>query len=421
MKEFYQVKVKALWNHFKGEDRLFQLICLYLFFEYVRPQTIYPVIAVIPYSKILLVLMLVVLIVRRKLWMVPNMTNWVMVIFFFFVFLSSLFALDPSVSFSNFPDALIWLLVYFLVITAVDNEKRHFIFILSFLLWNFKMSQFSFRGWAARGFGYSHWGTGGGPGWFQNSGEFGIEMCVFFPLAFYFFLALKQYWPKWKKGLFFLFPFTALTGMISSSSRGAILGGVASLFLMLLKSRHKTIGIVVVVVVLGFGWFFVPDEQKMRFAAAGEDRTSITRMERWGKGIQMGNDFPLFGVGYENWAVADAKFFQSSGGEAHNIFIECFAELGYTGLLCFLALIFCTFIVNSKTRRIANTHLIDSRYIVYMSHGLDCALVGYLASGFFVTVFWYPYFWINMAMTVSLYNTAVLTVARLQDSREKKT
>jgi hypothetical protein len=42
-----------------------------------------------------------------------------------------------------------------------------------------------------------------------------------------------------------------------------------------------------------------------------------------------------------------------------------------------------------------------------MAHGLDAALIGFLASGFFVTVLFYPFFWINLAMTVALYNAAL--------------
>jgi hypothetical protein len=39
-------------------------------------------------------------------------------------------------------------------------------------------------------------------------------------------------------------------------------------------------------------------------------------------------------------------------------------------------------------------------------------LIGYLVSGFFVTVFFYPYFWINFAMTAALHR-----VARSKSSR----
>jgi hypothetical protein len=43
----------------------------------------------------------------------------------------------------------------------------------------------------------------------------------------------------------------------------------------------------------------------------------------------------------------------------------------------------------------------------FMAHGLDGALVGYVASGFFISVLYYPFFWINFAMTVALHNATL--------------
>jgi len=55
---------------------------------------------------------------------------------------------------------------------------------------------------------------------------------------------------------------------------------------------------------------------------------------------------------------------------------------------------------------IAKEQLGGNKFILYMAHGLDGALVGYLVSGFFVTVLYYPYFWINLSMTVALHGAA---------------
>jgi len=38
----YAVRVKEIWAYLKTQDALFWLINLYLFMEYVRPQTLYP-------------------------------------------------------------------------------------------------------------------------------------------------------------------------------------------------------------------------------------------------------------------------------------------------------------------------------------------------------------------------------------------
>lgn len=408
METLYQVKVKGIWEYLKTEDALFWLVNIYLFFEYVRPQTLYPSIDIIPFTRIIIIMAVGLALIRGRLFSTFNVMNTLLVAFFIVVLLSSILALNPSDSFSKLPEFIIWMIVYYLIINVINTENRFFIFMLAFLLYSFKMAQHSFRGWVKFGFGFSNIGTGGGPGWFGNSGEFGVQMCVFFSLSFYFFLALKEHWPIWKKFFFALFPLFAISSMISCASRGALLGGGAVLCLMILKSKYRLRAMIGLILVAGIVYAAIPVEQKKRFQAAGEDRTSITRMERWEKGLEMVEMYPILGVGYYNWAVADRKIFNGSGGLSHNVFIQCMSELGYSGLSIFLFMIFYNFILNHQTRKIAKTQLETNRYIYNMAHGLDGALIGYLASGFFVTVFYWPYFWINIAMTVALHNSARL-------------
>ena len=85
------------------------------------------------------------------------------------------------------------------------------------------------------------------------------------------------------------------------------------------------------------------------------------------------------------------------------------SELGYTGLAGFLLMIFYTFVCNYKTRERIRKSLNRNEFLYYMAHGFDAALIGYLVSGFFVSVLYYPYFWINMAMTVALNNITLST------------
>ena len=402
----FELKVKELWAFMKAQDALFWLINVYLFLEYVRPQTLYPVIDILPYAQIVILFSLFLLYTRKQQALVHNVANRLLLLFFLVVVLSSVFAFSPGASFERMPEFIAWLLAYLLIINVVNTEKRFLVFMLMFLLYNLKMAQFSFRGWAAIGFGFGKDGTGGGPGWFRNSGEFGIEMCLFFPLAVWFWLSLKDYWPAWKKTFFALMPLLALSGMVSSSSRGAIVGGAAVLVWMLLKSRRRLLA----AVVIGFTAFglyaSLPGEQVVRFEQAGEDRTSITRTERWHKGLQMAQMYPILGVGYANWSVADRKIFDGTGDFCHNIFIECMSELGYSGLLVFVLLILYTFVNNHRTRMLLRLHNREQGFLFAMAHGLDGALIGYLVSGFFVTVLFYPYFWINLAMTVAVNNIA---------------
>jgi O-antigen ligase len=265
------------------------------------------------------------------------------------------------------------------------------------------MAQYSLRGWIAGGMGYSTYGFGGGPGWFKNSGEFGIQMCVYFPIAMYFVFALKDQWPRWKKLVAIALPLAGLTGMFSSSNRGTLVGGAAVLIWMAWKSKKKTKALLALVFIFFISIQFIPEEQLERFRSMGNDETSMTRLENWEKGLEMARMFPLLGVGFKNWQLADFQFFSGNGLLSHNIFIECLSELGYSGFLVFILLILFSFKTNHDTRVMLNDQH-ERKFLINISHSLDAALVGFLASGFFVTVLYYPYFWINLSFTVALNN-----------------
>ena len=400
------LKVGAIFDYLKSEGLAYWLLCGYLFLEYVRPQTIYPALDVLPFTEIVILAATFLLLLNKRQPFVASLLNRLLLLFAGVIVLSSIFALSPNVAFDKLPDFIAWLFVYFIIVNILTDERRFLVFLLLFFLFNFKMAQFAFRGWARIGFGYGLDGTGGGPGWFKNSGEFGIEMCILLALSAFFFLVWRKSWPRWKQGLFLLLPVLAMCGMVSSASRGALLGGAAVLAWLLIKCDRHILGALVIGVTVVVFFHLIPTEQVSRFETAGEDHTSIERIERWEKGVQMLHAYPALGVGYGNWGVADQKLFDGPGNLCHNIFIQCMSELGYTGLVAFLALIGGTFLVNWRTRRLAVGEDDRARFIRLMAHGLDGALVGYLVSGFFVTVMYYPYFWVNLAMTVALNNIA---------------
>jgi putative inorganic carbon (hco3(-)) transporter len=173
----------------------------------------------------------------------------------------------------------------------------------------------------------------------------------------------------------------------------------------MMKSRRKLKSLLVTLVLAVVVYAIVPPEQKARFEAMGQDATSVSRTTYWRHGLEMMRDYPILGIGYANWPEYHDVVY---GRRAlpHNIFIQAGAELGITGLLAFIALLTSAFFVNRDTRRLARFAPDGGRFIFYMAHGLDGAMVGFVASGFFVTVLYYPYFWINLAMTVALNNAA---------------
>ena len=155
----YSIKVKEIWAYIKTQDILFWLINIYLFFEYVRPQTIYPVIDVLPFAQIVLLTNLMLLLFRRNMAFLSHTGNFLIGAFFLIMILSMMTALSPAAALEKVQEFIAWMIAYFLITNIINTEKRFLVFILAFLLYSFKMSQFSFKNWVVRGFAFSRLGN----------------------------------------------------------------------------------------------------------------------------------------------------------------------------------------------------------------------------------------------------------------------
>jgi O-antigen ligase len=405
MEHLYAIRVGKIIEAIREEGWAFIFICAYLFFEYVRPQSIYTSIDVLPCVPIVLALAAISLLMGGEFKGQPNALNKLMVSYALVVLFSSMFGQYPHLSLAQWRVFFDWFLIYFLIVLIVNNEKRFFIFLLSFLLYSLKMSQHGFFSWVMRGFSFATWGVTGAPGWFHNSGEVGIQMCIYVPISIAFFMAIRPYLTKPKRLFFLLMPITGLGTVIASSSRGALVGlAVASSRILVNRPRSALIGLILLSLVAAVTTLFIPHESVERFKIAGSDKTSMHRLERWKSGIDAMNKHPLLGIGFEAWPeYYPANYTIEIQGSplVHNVFVQCGSELGYTGLAVFLVMILACFRNTSKVRQLSQGK--EDQFLARMSYGFDAGLLGFLGSGFFVTVLYYPYFWIHCAMTVCLH------------------
>ena len=406
IEDYYSINIKSMWEGLKQEGAAFWWLCIYVFFEYVRPQKIYPVIDVIPWAQITLLLAVVMAYQDKSIQLPKNPMNTLFVLFYGIVFLSIIFAFNPAISLEAINTVINWLIIYYLVISIVNSEKRFLIFILLFLLVSFKMSQHGFRSFAMRGFSFAGWGVSGSPGWFQNSGEFGIQMVIFTPLSIAFILALRKYWSKVKRFIFYLFPVTGFFSIIATSSRGAMLGIAVVAVWFIIKSRIGFKTLIIVALAASTMYAAMPPEFKAEFDTMGDDSTSVHRLELWDYGMEVVGKNPLLGVGYNNWV--HYCYFENKDGigptkkchEAHNTFIEAASELGIIGLLVFVLMILQMYRLNTLSQRYSEQ--VGNNFLLYITYGLNGGLVGLIASSLFISVLFYPFFWFQMAMTVAL-------------------
>jgi O-antigen ligase len=409
VEKLYSLHIRTIIDAVKEEGGPFVLICIYLFFEYVRPQSIYPQLDVLPWVPFVLVLAILTVLVKGEHNKPSHPLNKLIVLYAIIVVASSLFSESAEISLSRLRVFFDWFLVYFLIIIIVNNEKRFFIFLLLFLLCSFKMSQFGFLTWANRGFNFTSWGVVGAPGWFHNSGEVGIQMCIYIPMSISFIFATYKHINKFWLFFFFLMPFTGLSTTIASSSRGALVGLSGSALWSILHKPKKIIISVFSISIVTFIIFLVmPNELKTRFNSAGTDVTSTNRLILWKNGIEAMNKHPFLGVGFEAWSdFYPRNFILNNDGTylVHNVFIQCGTELGYLGLIVFVSIIFCCFKTTKSVRKMATDS--NDLFLKRISYGFDAGLIGLIVSGSFVTVLYYPFFWIHFAITTCLHTAAI--------------
>ncbi len=416
IQDFYAVKVGVLWQAFKAEKPAFWWLCVYFFLEYIRPATLYPILDFLPWTQLALLFALFSAITDKEIKWVSSNGNILLILFYLVVVLSGVFAFQPSLSFDKIDIVINWVVVYFLFISVVNTEKRFFIFFLLFLIVNFKMSQHGFVSFASRGFAYTNWGVVGAPGWFHDSGDFGIAMLIFSAAVISFTMPLKEHWGRNKKLFFYFVALTGLITIIGTSSRGAQLGMVAMGIWVLLKSRLGIKALLSIVIVGSLLYALLPEQMFVEYQTAGDDGTSQDRLAHWDFGIDVALENPMFGIGYENWLVY-CDFMNPYGlgykdtcRLPHNTYISAAAETGLISLGLYIILALFMFNQNAKTRRHAKSN--GNSFIYFVSHGLDAGLFGYLVASIFFTVLFYPLFWIQLAMVVALNNISKKLVVK---------
>lgn len=405
----FVASLKEIWRRFRKERAVFIVTCIYLVFEYNRPQTVYPVIDIIPWGKVLLGLAIGLAFKEKNSKRPPRAAVLPMVAFSICVLLSSMFAFSTSVATEKWVGFFGWVFVVLLLTSVVSTRTRLFLFIVVYFLVNLKMAQHGFRTWALRGFGYESWGVTGSPGWFQNSGEFSMQMAVFLPMVLAYIANFRMEWSRSVRLFFYLLAIMATGSIIASGSRGGVLGLAVVGLWSLAYSRHRLRALVAVFVGAILIFMVMPPELKKRFENIGKDNTSISRLLYWEYGKDAIRSNPLTGIGFMNWRTWVVKKHPELVGligsrdrveVIHNSYLQVATELGFLGAVVYGFILTNIFLSNLQSARRAR--MTNDRFLWATAVGLNGSLVVYLVPSYFMSVVYYPYIWMILAMTVCL-------------------
>jgi putative inorganic carbon (HCO3(-)) transporter len=399
------LKLRLFLSEFRAESVALWFLCFYVFIEYIRPHGMYPALNFLPWGQVSILLAFASVVFTGAKANGFGVMDSMFILFSLIVILSAVFAWNPSVSLKYWSTYTSWILMYFCIVSILTTPNRIFIFVLFFCLINFKLSEHGARTFAMRGFSFAHWGLSGPPGWFNNSGEFSMQMVFIFSLTLSILLAAKKYIgnpTRWKV-LFIMFPGTSALTVIGSSSRGGQVALAAIILIFVLRGKKFFRNALLLIFTAYFVLQVLPEEQLARFNTIGDDETSQMRYVHWGHAQRVIANHPM-GIGYFNWRdYYPANFDLAKYEEIHNTILQSFVELGYPGGSLFLLMIITGFFMNMRTRReMITIDDSDANAMAAIAQGLNLGLLGTLLASFFMSVLYHPSFWLVFALTSAL-------------------
>jgi putative inorganic carbon (hco3(-)) transporter len=400
-----------------GDDARWNLafagLLFYAFIEYSRLPEIYPVFQVLHLGKIAIIFATLGYAVsprvRRNGRPISHALDIAVLVFIFGNFLSACLASHQNLVWEGFVPVVYWGIVYFLMTRVLVSAWQIRVFLFLVLLLNLKLAQHTVRDYIlhrSRGTSDMDIIMGGGAGqgsssFFGNVADLGLAMGVVWGIVWALLVGKTE-----KKKLVRVFLIICFVlfflAILFCGSRGAVVGAAAIVLVALARSRRK-IGAVALAIFFVLGvWLVLPDASKERFSSAWNwehDANASSRIMFWKAGLEMFADNPIFGVGPGNFAEVNPTRYVS-----HSLYIQVLAESGLVGTLSLAAMVVLFLRLNARTRKRALKLSANGRrsFEYCLAFGLDLALAGYMSSGAFLSVLYYPHLWILLGLSVAV-------------------
>jgi putative inorganic carbon (hco3(-)) transporter len=223
----------------------------------------------------------------------------------------------------------------------------------------------------------------------NNSFGLALDMC----LAMFFFLGREENRKSFKLILYAAFVCSILS-IFLTYSRGALLGLIAVLAYIAVRTKRKAITFVLLVPVIVGAAAFAPQawhDRMNNFFQGNLDNSARERLITWRTGFNLANEYPLFGGGLDCYSDPAVHLrFQPEklpNNELqtgpHSIYFQMLGEHGYPGLFLFLILIATCFFSLFRVRRLAR-YCDPLQWVIPYSYILEGAILAFMVSGAFL-------------------------------------
>ena len=268
-----------------------------------------------------------------------------------------------------------------------------------------------------------------------DENEFALFTNILIPIAY--FLGQEAN-AQWKKALYYSLVIILILGTVTSFSRGGFVGLVSVGLFLFFKSNNKFTALITVGVlfsaVLFFGSKDYWNDIESIFTEGAQEGTGKDRWESWKAGWNMFLDYPILGVGPNNYGIFIADYYTGYGSKdpgimwgrvAHSLYFTLLPETGLAGTLLFTLMLWNNYkdhryianLEKNKPKLLSQASLkkdeselvlvnVCIRRLYYFSLAYCGAMIAFLTTGAFISVLWYSYFWILTSFWVMSSNVA---------------
>lgn len=406
------------------------LIVLYMFFEYVRPQSFIPGLAALHIPMFIQIAIGLALFHCN----LNNLKSRESVLFFLFLCLMALHVPFATNNYSAYMNTRTMALQFIIFLGIVGFLRTHdsFRFVLTFWI---------IIAIICGAKGYFEGGRIPGSAFLGDENDFALFMNMMIPLTFF---KGRNASAKKLKLLWYGGAVILILGNVASLSRGGFLGLLPPLFYCWWKTPGKIkTGVASLIVALILVTYVVPDsywnEIRTITEEGTEKGTGMHRMYMWKRAWAMFLDSPLVGVGPGNVPYI-FKYYEPYGGlkgrseagrAVHSIYLTLIPELGLAGAFLFFGMILSNLKEISRLGKLKKalyvSHLenneetwIKIKNLEALGWGLVGAVIAYLISGAFLSVLYYGHFWLIMGFSVARNNLARELLHKIDAEPEKK-
>ena len=323
---------------------------------------------------------------------------WVFLLLWLDFLLTTWYAKDPWAAWPQFVVVSKTLAPVLLTVLLIDTRDKLYALMLTLAL---SVAAAAFKGgyWAVMtGFSDRVYGPPGSP--YAGNNEFSVAVLMTLPLLLLFRAQSAHRGVKLVLAILIGLSFVAV---LSSWSRGALLGLGVVTALLVWHSRRKWLAIPLLAAGIGLSFVALPEtwfgrmESIVQFQGEG---SAEGRLKAWRAGWEYVQREPLLGSGFEGWRFVNTDPETLHGQDWHSSYVQVLTENGVPGFLLWSALLFGG--IAKLTQLGARSRLRGDREAELSAAMLRAGLAGYAVGGAFLGIAYWGLLYQMLAMAMLL-------------------